>query len=78
MARCPATQLAFLERDATGKLESVATITAAVEQVDDAPMFVISGAFPFASVDGSAAKALPGSSTWFLEHGGSDAVFLRR
>ena len=36
-------QLAFLQRDAAGKLASVATITAAVEDVDGAPMFVISG-----------------------------------
>ena len=39
-----ARQLAFLQRDAAGKLVSVAEITAAVEQVQDAPMFVISGA----------------------------------
>ena len=40
---CHARQLAFLQRDAAGKLTSVATITAAVEQVDGAPMCVISG-----------------------------------
>lgn len=43
LTRCPVRQLAFLERDAAGKLASIATITAAVEQVDDAPMLVISG-----------------------------------